>query len=185
MTEKASPETLRTLKERCIYKKRKRLSLNESLKVHSQKRKYVVLKVLRENPPASKSAVSEITGIRRSTFSYKTRWQKNKNRKLWQKELNEITQFYERMDISTLMPNKKKSKDDTPYYIMQMPLQSTYEEFVTSHSNNGIRFMSFVNAKPQHVHLLNVKTDVYKSQITPIPILKNRFPKLVLITNQF
>ena len=114
MTEKASPETLRTLKERCIYKKRKRLSLNESLKVHSQKRKYVVLKVLRENPPASKSAVSEITGIGRSTFSYKTREQKNKNRKLSQKELNKISKFYERMDISTLMPNKG-STEKTPH----------------------------------------------------------------------
>jgi len=155
MIEKSTPKTRQALKERSIYDRKTRRSINHSLQAIGSSNKKTMLDVLRKTTLANKSGLARAANLRRATLSYKPKGRRNVNRKLWQQDKDKIEAFYKRMDISSLMPNKRKSADDNPFYIMQIPIYSAYKEFCFTHPEVDAGFISFYNAKPNDVHKLS------------------------------
>lgn len=112
------------------------------------------MKTLREHPPKNKFAVSQVTKLRRATLSYKPKSRFNANRKLWAADRSIVEGFYKSTDVSVLMPNKRRTGDALPFYVMQCSLVSAFRSFRVKYPEINIGIFTFQKARPRCVHLL-------------------------------
>ena len=153
LIDRATPKKRAELERRQIYKTRTRQSLSEAFKRLSQAAKKTVLNILRKHRVKDKKGVAKAIGISRGAISRKPKGYATRRKVTPVISLN-ITQFYTRLDVSTLMPNKRKSVDDHPFYIMQSSLLSAYKTFCHENPSIKIGFGTFYKNKPKYVHLL-------------------------------
>ena len=149
----ASPSTAEKFAEVGLYSSRERKARDEIVNAANKvwKRDPSVRKALvnelNQSPDVNKSAVSEVLGMSRSHFNYKST--KGKNPRTSNATMELVTDFYKRPDISIQYPNKNKN-----YTVLRQSKKKTFKLFKEDFPNIKMSASTFYRLKPKGVKLM-------------------------------
>ena len=153
LLDSASPATAQKFAEHGLYGSRERKARDEivnathvAVKQHPSVRKALVTQ-LNQSPTVNKSAVSEVLGVSRTHFNYKSTKGRNPRTKAETIEL--VVNFYRRPDIATHYPNKNKN-----FVILRQSRKKTFSLFKLEYPDVKISASSFYKLKPSSVKLM-------------------------------
>ena len=157
MIEKASPRTATKLKDRKLFKKAQRTSIDTHVKATKQlfsacgtsRKKYAAIV---RNYNINTSHHSKLSGIARNTFNYKSNG--NLKHAVHQLKKNILEKFLQDISISTEYPNKKDVQGGKPQYILKRSLEETFELYNNRDDAMKMSFSSFAALRPKHVKLV-------------------------------
>lgn len=154
MIDRATPKSKASLERRNLYRSKVRKNIVDTLNTLTKSHKKEVVRTLRRSDGLDKKAVSKIIGVRRPTLSYKPKGGRSKNHLKVTPSVQEvIANFYKLPEISTQMPNKRRSGPSN-VYILNNTILKTYREFKIAHPDVSIGVTQFLKHKPKCVQLL-------------------------------